>query len=218
MKKCNRHKNRQCTVPAVRVRLIQDVRILPYQSSMVKVKLDCVQPIPKNIPLLLEAVSTSQDEVNVQLGNAIVQPSDDGNALVVTLDNYSGISQKMEAGRQVRVAQLVEVVAPMKKSCNGSSSESLCLGSMVGTVTSSDSEWRKQKVIEHLVSRSFLSKEEQDRLLLVVGDYHDVFSLNEGERGETDLVEMDINTGELPQPDRQSNDSHLQCGKRLHGN
>ena len=207
VKKRNRRKNRQCTVPAVRVRLIQDVRILPYQSSTVKVKLDSVQPIPKNIPLLLEAVSTSQDEVNVQLVNAIVQPSDDGNALVVTLDNYSGISQKMEAGRQVGVAQPVEVAAPMKESCNQSSSESLCLGSVVGTVTSPDSEWRKQKVIGHLVSEfsadSFLSKEEQDRLLLVVGDYHDVFSLNEGERGETDLVEMDINTGEAT-PTRQA--------------
>ena len=41
----------------------------------------------------------------------------------------------------------------------------------------------KQKQSEHLVSEfsdSFLSKEQQDRLLSVVGDYHDVFSLKKG--------------------------------------
>ena len=37
----------------------------------------------------------------------------------------------------------------------------------------------------------------------MVEDYHDVFSLNDGERGETDLVEMDINTGESA-PTRQT--------------
>ena len=37
----------------------------------------------------------------------------------------------------------------------------------------------------------------------MIGDYHDVFSLNEGERGETDLVEMDIITGEST-PTRQA--------------
>ena len=71
---------------------------------------------------------------------------------------------------------------------------------MVAIVTSPDSEGRKQKLTSNWClnspADSFLSKEEQDRLLSVIGDYHDVFSLNEGERGETDLVEMDINTGE----------------------
>ena len=197
--------NRNCTVPAVRVRLIQDVRILPYQSSTVKVQLDGVHQIPKNTPLLLEADSTLWDEVNVQLVNALVQPADHSTALV-RLDNYSGISQKMESGRQIGIAQSVEVVAHMKKTYNGNCSNSLCLGSVVGNVTSPDNEGRKQKLIEHLVSKisdSFLSEEEQDRLLSVIGDYHDVFSLNEGERGETDLVEMNIDTGEAA-PTRQA--------------
>ena len=109
-------------MPAVRVRLIQDVRILPYQSSTVKVKLDGVQRIPKNTPLLLEADSTLRDELNMRLVNAVVQPADDGNALV-TLDNYSG---KIESGRQIGVAQSVEVVAHMRQSYNGSSTESPC--------------------------------------------------------------------------------------------
>eukprot|EP00731_Ephydatia_muelleri_P007839 Em0004g177a len=112
----------------------------------------------------------------------------------------------MESGRQIGIAQSVEVVAHMKKSYNGNCSNSLCLGSVVGNVTSPDNEGRKQKLIEHLVSKisdSFLSEEEQDRLLSVIGDYHDVFSLNEGERGETDLVEMNIDTGEAA-PTRQA--------------
>ena len=82
------------------MRLIQDVQILPYQSSTVKVELDGVQWIPKNTPLLLEADSTLRDELNMQLVNAVVQPADDGSTLV-TLDNCSGISQKIESGRQI---------------------------------------------------------------------------------------------------------------------
>ena len=96
------HKNRLCTAPTVRVQLIQDVRILPYQSSTVKVKLDGVQWIPKNTPLLLEADSTLRDELNMQLVNGVVQPADNGNALV-TLENYSRIFQKMESGKQIGV-------------------------------------------------------------------------------------------------------------------
>ena len=73
-------------------------------------------------------------------------------------------------------------------------------------VASLDNEGRKQKIREHMISQfsdSFLSIEEQDRLLSLVEDYHDVFSLNDGERGETDLVEMDINTGDAA-PTRQA--------------
>eukprot|EP00731_Ephydatia_muelleri_P011030 Em0005g1616a len=89
---------------------------------------------------------------------------------------------------------------PHEAKLQGSTSESPCPGSVVAIVTSPDSEGRKQKLTSNWClnspADSFLSKEEQDRLLSVIGDYHDVFSLNEGERGETDLVEMDINTGE----------------------
>ena len=76
---------------------------------------------------------------------------------------------------------------------------------MVGIFTSPDNELRKQKLTEYFVSEfsdSFFSAEEQDSLLSVVGDYHDVFSLN-GQRGKADLVEMDINTGEAT-PTRQA--------------
>ena len=55
----------------------------------------------------------------------------------------------------------------MRQSYNGSSTESPCSGSVVAIVTSPDSERRKQKLTEHLVSEfsdSLLSIEEQDRL------------------------------------------------------
>ena len=40
-------------------------------------------------------------------------------------------------------------------------------------------------------------------MLSVIGDYYDVFSLNEGERGGTDLFKMNIDTGEAA-PTRQA--------------
>ena len=42
-----------------------------------------------------------------------------------------------------------------------------------------------------------LSQEEASQLSQLLADYHDIFSLNDDERGETDLVEFKIDTGML---------------------
>ena len=63
--------------------------------------------------------------------------------------------------------------------------------------------WRQQQLISSLVDVERKSSEEeclQFRGLLA--DYHDIFSLNDDERGETDLVEFKIDTGEA-HPRRQ---------------
>jgi len=41
-----------------------------------------------------------------------------------------------------------------------------------------------------------LTEEEILQLSELLADYHDIFSLNDDERGETDLVEFKIDTGE----------------------
>ena len=41
-----------------------------------------------------------------------------------------------------------------------------------------------------------LSMEERNRLCNILEQYHSTFSLDEGERGETNLVEFNIDTGE----------------------
>ena len=49
-------------------------------------------------------------------------------------------------------------------------------------------------------------KNEREQLIALLGKYHQVFSLMEGERGETDLATMSIDTGEtilIKQPVRR---------------
>ena len=67
--------------------------------------------------------------------------------------------------------------------------------------------WRKQELC-HLVDcgESGLLPSERDNLKLVLSEYHQVFSLEAGERGETDLMQFEINTADaLPkkQPPRR---------------
>ena len=60
---------------------------------------------------------------------------------------------------------------------------------------------RKAKLIEFLsegVTSSNLTTKKHQQVLSFLEDYHDVFSLSNGDRGETltDLVEMTIETGD----------------------
>jgi len=55
--------------------------------------------------------------------------------------------------------------------------------------------WRKQRLQELIGKPKLLSKEQTEELHTFLGDHHEVFCLEEQERGETDLVEMEIRTG-----------------------
>ena len=58
-------------------------------------------------------------------------------------------------------------------------------------------QWRQHQLRKAFVeSRKGLSQEEALQLSYLLADYHDIFSLNDDERGETDLVEFKIDTGD----------------------
>ena len=52
--------------------------------------------------------------------------------------------------------------------------------------------------IKFIESGIQLSDEESSQLGNLLAEYHDIFSLTGNERGETDLVEFKINTGDAP--------------------
>jgi len=57
--------------------------------------------------------------------------------------------------------------------------------------------WRLQQLIKSLVYvEKKLTEEEILQLNELLADNHDMFSLNNNERGKTDLVEFKIDTGE----------------------
>ena len=56
---------------------------------------------------------------------------------------------------------------------------------------------RQQQLTEAFIeSREQLCKEESEQLSRLLVEYHDTFSLNDDECGETDLVEFKIDTGD----------------------
>ena len=68
------------------------------------------------------------------------------------------------------------------------------------------SEWRKEQLVKLCGSNPLLSSDESSQLNKVLCAYHVIFSLEEGKRGETNLVEFEIDTGDsIPskQPARQ---------------
>ena len=56
-------------------------------------------------------------------------------------------------------------------------------------------EWRKQK-LEEVLEEPDLPEEERTVLLNFLTGHHGAFCLEKGERGETDLVQMEVNTGD----------------------
>ena len=47
------------------------------------------------------------------------------------------------------------------------------------------------------------SKEQKEQLMSLLEEFHDIFNIQDGERGETNLVEMTIDTGDA-MPKKQS--------------
>ena len=65
-------------------------------------------------------------------------------------------------------------------------------------------KWRQEKLNETLIqSRGSMTQEETFQLSELLMRYHEVFSLEDGEQGETDLVEFKIDTGDAI-PKRQA--------------
>ena len=67
----------------------------------------------------------------------------------------------------------------------------------VYSVETLDLEARKQKLIQSVAEAGInLLQQDRTKLYSSLCEYHDVFVLEEGERGETALVQMEIDTGD----------------------
>ena len=65
-----------------------------------------------------------------------------------------------------------------------------------GKFTKEREQWRRQQMKSLCNVNHNLTPEESSQLLELLANHHDVFSLEEGERGETSLVEFSIDTGD----------------------
>ena len=141
--------------------------------------------------ILIEADPAMTELRGIQLSDALVVTIDRGLANVC-FSNFSGMTVSVDGGSLVGSAMTADSI-PFPKSKTNSVEQgpeenahpSVRQTTLVTQL--SDSE-RKQKVRELF----------SEKLLLLLEEYHDVFSLEDSARGETDVIEVHIDTGDTP--------------------
>ena len=119
----------------------------------------------------------------------------------VFLSNYTGFTQNLDADEFLGVAVPAEVVDPS----NSADVSAFAVTNATAEEASEKEQCRQKKLLESLEEPHLLHVE-KDTLLRFLEGYHHVFSLDEGERSKTNLVQMEINTGNAPprkQPPRR---------------
>ena len=183
-------------VPSVRVKLVQSLRLPPNKSAVVDVHLE--GPLTDvSGPVVVEGDGSFERESGLIVEDALLAPTSDRQAQLV-ITNLSGFTQVVPGGVLVGEVQAAEVLET-EPSTEG---ENIV---HVRKLSSAGEEWRKRKLLE-VIGTPELPESEASRLLEFLADNHEVFSLEEGERGETSLVAMGIDTeGSTPckQPPRR---------------
>ena len=177
---------------SLNVRLIRSIQLLPRHNSFVPVT---VEGGHLTFPLLLEDDNSTEKTTELRITNTLLQPYSNNTSWVL-VTNPSGFTQTMEGGARVGTASPVVVEAPDEEVC-------------APRTWRISGEWMdptqveaREKKLEAALEEPELPQHEKTALLRFLCDHHHAFSLEEGERGETDLVQMDINTGDA-KPKRQ---------------
>lgn len=172
-------------VPMVRVYLNNTVNVLPHQSIGVSVSIDsqCGRA-----PLLVEPVK-DPEHVGVHVDEALISPPD-GRVACVVVSNMSGVSCQLEEGTCVGTLTEVSVVE------QGEHSGIVSAVHRVATEQPVVSGTRHQELLEVLKESSLLNDEQRSVFCSFLTGFHDVFARDDGDRGETDLTEMTIDTGD----------------------
>ena len=180
----------------VRIQLVQSVRLAPRSSTLVSVKLE-------NHDLMSALLLEQTDDLSkdgyyeVEVGESLVHCNAAGLTKVL-LCNSSGSTCKVAKGTCIGVASEVNPIAPMPNSTDSSPS------ARAGNITSTNTSDRQRTLTQSIAEiGAELPWQDKSRLYSLLCEYHTTFALEDGERGETDVVRMEINTGEA-QPKRQS--------------
>ena len=187
---CDKTKDSHSTVPAVKVSVIKDVCLLPHQSITVLAQ---THGKLKDPPLLIEQGDQFAMDTDLQLQDTLVQPLS-GNTVPITLSNPHGYSCCVTRGSVVGYAHSVAVIEPPIEEVDSVKLQPS--GASAATVNKLSEIDRCILVKKSALEESNLTPEESKRLIQFLEEFHGIFSLDEKERGETDLMEMKIETGD----------------------
>ena len=192
-------------VPATTVRLVQSLRLPAGRCAVVQVE---IEGTPQGALQVLESAPSLQDELGLELTDAVVQVSEMGRAQVLVMNN-SGFTQRVVSGTLLGEAVEAMVMDSQKaltaalNSSQPSSEDSSpdverC---EVLKIDVSEDE-RKHRLLEMVEISGLLDPEQAECLREFLGDHHQAFSIDPGERGETGMVQMEVDMGDA-HPRRQ---------------
>ena len=176
-------------VPTIRVNLVKTVRIPANQGAVVAVQLSGCSHLPIE-SLLIGNRDHLQKETGLQVEDAVISVPESGEAQIV-VQNRSGFTQLLAEGVSLAETEVTELEMPPKSTALTPELEPC----NVNRTTFLDTNTRKAKLLS-LLELPVLPPADLNLLCEFLADHHDVFSLEEGERGETDLVCMSIDTGD----------------------
>ena len=169
-------------VPMVKVQLLKAVKLLPRQGALCDVWMD--RPEGKE-PLLLEPDSELED-AGIWTQEGVI---DAGEQLRVVLSNPTGFTQYLEADTVVGIAGPVTFPSMEAPKEDEASVDRL-------TIEPKSAEWRKARVKEMFEDKIDVPDEQKKESIEFLMESHQVFALEEGELGATDLLQFEIDTGD----------------------
>ena len=183
----------EAKVPTVKVQLVRTVRLLPHQSITTMVHCDTAN-LGNNPVLLMEY----QGDGLLQSEDVLLQPSATGLAPMI-FSNPSGCSCVITSGTCVGEAVEAEAITPEEARPDkfGEEVELKIDSPYVRRMLPALGSNERIKLLKKLVPMpNVLDENEEQEFCRFLESYHEVFSLEPQERGETGLVEMEINTGD----------------------
>ena len=147
--------------------------------------------------LMVEPSSKLSETVGVCLEEALINASNDGLAYLV-LSNTNGVSCQIDENTCAGVVHEVALVDPGAQSAQVQDGLTVSQVEAGGPDRGRDADQRIQKLLATVKKSELLDETQTAEFETFLGQYHDVFSLEDGERGETDLTEMVIETGDSP--------------------
>ena len=167
------------------------MKLLPNKSLTVPVRLD--PSVAESHQTVMIEGERSFKKAGLITENAVINYPHDGlTSLVIT--NMSGFTQRVTEGTIVGEAQAAEVLVlePLPNESQPTN---------VRRLSSCQDEERRKKLLDVLQLQD-MPASDAEQLRTFLANNHDVFSLEEGEHGETSLVKMEIDMGDEP-PQKQ---------------
>ena len=181
-----KQEQRKAMVPAVSVSTVKTIHVLPHQSIVAQVGVP-----PSTGPLLLEHDCTLEESTGLQLEDTLIHTNKQGLAYTI-FSNPTGCSSCVNAGTIIGRAVEVEIIEGTEPNSRMTKPEDGKSPTVKSVQLTSD---RKRKLLDLINRPTLLNKKQTQELEDFISNHHAAFSLNDLERGETNLLDMEIHTG-----------------------